>query len=216
MGNSIKYSFSLLGLLIQGRSISAQNISLGNSKISVHAGPAQYIGKFIGITDYSSSYRNGLRNGVAWSADYYFVGIGHSSHRFAPGLMYQGSRYKNSHDEGSDKIEMHYIAPQAAFYYVKSRYTFSLGTGVGFQFYKDKSTVFENPRDVSMSKLALNISAGGEYLLTSNIGVSAGMNWIISSSESYSVRYHGRDWQVEAPRLSDGGGFFPNWLFYWV
>lgn len=208
MKNSVKCCFLLVGFWVQGLSVAAQNISIGDSRISVHAGPARYIGKLIGITDSSSSYGDGLRNGVAWSADYFFTGIGHSSCRFAPGLMYQGSQYKNAHEEGSDRIQMHYIAPQLSFYYVRPDYTVSLGTGVGYQYYKDHSTVFEKPREVSMSKLAFNLSAGGEYLFASHIGVSARLNWIISSSESYSVRYHGRDWQVEAPRLSDGGGFF--------
>ena len=30
----------------------------------------------------------------------------------------------------------------------------------------------------------------------------------VTSSESYSVRYHGQKWQVESPELSGGGGCF--------
>ncbi len=60
----------------------------------------------------------------------------------------------------------------------------------------------------SMNKLAYNLSAGGEYRLSPLVGISAKLNWIVTSSESYSVRYHGQKWQVESPELSGGGGCF--------
>jgi len=68
--------------------------------------------------------------------------------------------------------------------------------------------VYGKPRDVSMNKLAYNLSAGGEYRLSPLVGISAKLNWIVTSSESYSVRYHGQKWQVESPELSGGGGCF--------
>lgn len=196
------------GLLMPGVWLMAQDASAGRSKVSVHAGPSWYLGKFIGITDYTSSYHNGLRSGMAWSVNYSFTCDGHSPCRIAPGLMYLGSRYKNAHDEGSDKLQMHYIAPQVAFRYVKPAFSISAGAGAGYQCYKDKSTVFGNPRDVSMNKLAFNLSAEGEYLFAADWGVSARLDWISSGSDSYSVKYHGREWQVEAPRSGDGSGAF--------
>lgn len=200
----------LLGLLIQVVSLSAQEASIGKSMFSVHAGPSWYLGKMIGITNNSDAYRSDLRNGVAWDVNYYFLGDKYisNSFKFAPGLIYQGSRYKDAHEGPSDKILMHYVAPQIALFMVKQKYNLSLSTGLGYQHYKDKSFVYGNPRDVSMNKLAYNLSAGGEYLFSRHIGVSAKLNWIVTSSESYSVRYHGQKWQVESPELSDGGGCF--------
>lgn len=153
----------LLGLLIQAVSVLAQETSVGKSIFSVHAGPSWYLGKMIGITNNSDAYRNDLRNGIAWDANYYFLGDKYifGSFKLAPGLIYQGGRYKNTHDESSDKILMHYIAPQLALF--------------------------------SLSPL---------------VGISAKLNWIVTSSESYSVRYHGQKWQVESPELSGGGGCF--------
>ena len=181
----------LLGLLIQAVSVLAQETSVGKSIFSVHAGPSWYLGKMIGITNNSDAYRNDLRNGIAWDADYYFLGDKYifGSFKLAPGLVYQGGRYKNTHDESSDKILMHYIAPQLALFMVKQKYNLSLSTGVGYQHYKDKSF-------------------GGEYRLSPLVGISAKLNWIVTSSESYSVRYHGQKWQVESPELSGGGGCF--------
>ena len=164
----------------------------------------------IGITNNSDAYRNDLRNGIAWDANYYFLGDKYifGSFKLAPGLIYQGGRYKNTHDESSDKILMHYFAPQFALFMVKPKYNLSLSTGVGYQHYKDKSFVYGKPRNVSMNKLAYNLSAGGEYRLSTLVGISAKLNWIVTSSESYSVRYHGQKWQVESPELSGGGGCF--------
>ena len=56
---------------------------------------------------------------------------------------------------------------------VKQKYNLSLSTGVGYQHYKDKSFVYGKPRDVSMNKLAYNLSAGGEYRLSPLVGISA-------------------------------------------
>lgn len=64
------------------------------------------------------------------------------------------------------------------------------------------------PRNVSMNKLAYNLSAGSEYLFSQHIGISAKVNWIVTSSDSYSVKYHGQKWQVESPELNGGGGCF--------
>lgn len=200
----------LLGLLIQVMSLSAQEKPMGKSMFSIHAGPSRYLGKMIGITNNSESYRSDLRNGVVWDVNYYYLGDKYifNSFKLAPGLIYQGGQYKNTHDGGSDKILMHYVAPQIALFMVKPKYNLSVSTGLGYQHYKDKSFVYDNPRDVSMNKLAYNLSAGGEYLLSPNVGVSARLNWIVTSSDSYSVRYHGQKWQVESPELSGGGGCF--------
>lgn len=208
--NVMKKYVLLLGLLIQAVSALAQEASTGKSVFSVYAGPSWYLGRMIGITNNSGSYRSDLRNGVTWDASFYFLGDKYifNSFKFAPGLLYQGGQYKNAYDESSDKILMHYIAPQIALFMVKQKYNLSLSTGLGYQHYKDKSIVYGKPRDVSMNKLAYNLSAGGEYLLSSLVGISAKVNWIVTSSESYSVKYHGRKWQVESPELNGGGGCF--------
>ena len=177
-----KYLF-LLGLLMSTLSLFAQEASVGKSLFSVHAGPSWYLGKMIGITNNSDAYRNDLRNGVSWGVNYYYLGDKYifDSFKLSPGLIYQGGQYKNSHDEGSDKILMNYIAPQIALFYVKQKFNLSLSTGLGYQLYKDKSLVYDKPRNVSMNKLAYNLSAGGEYLFSQHIGISAKVNWIVTS-----------------------------------
>lgn len=204
-----KYLF-LLGLLVSALPLSAQETSVGKSLFSVQAGPSWYLGKMIGVTNNSDTYRNDLRDGVSWSANYYYLGSKNlfNSFRLSPGLVYQGGQYKNSYDKGSDKVLMIYIAPQIALFYVKQKYNLSVSTGLGYQLYRNKSFVYDKPRNVSMNKLAYNLSAGGEYLFSRHIGISAKLNWIVTSSESYSVKYYGQKWQVESPELNDGGGCF--------
>ncbi|WP_321335371.1 transporter [uncultured Bacteroides sp.] len=202
------YYIILLGLMLQTVSLFAQTTSTEKSMFSIHAGPSRYMGKFIGITDYSDDYRDGLRDGFQWDVNYYYLGDRYifNSCKLAPGLIYQGGRFENSRDDSSDKIKMNYFAPQLGLFMVKQKYNLSLSMGIGYQFYKNKSAVYNKPRNVSMNKAAYNLSAAGEYLLSPKWGVSAKLDWIMSSSDSYSVKYHGQTWQVELPDSSEGGG----------
>lgn len=206
----MKKGLFLLGLFMHTLSLFGQEASIGKSMFSIHAGPSWYLGKMVGIANHSEAYRSDLREGVAWDVNYYYVGDKYifNSFKLSPGLVYQGGQYKNTHDEGSDNILMHYIAPQIALFYVKQKYNLSLSTGLGCQLYKDKSFVYDKPRMVSMNKLAYNLSAGGEYLFSPHVGISVRLNWIVTSSESYSVNYHGHKWQIESPELDGGGGCF--------
>ena len=81
---------------------------------------------------------------------------------------------------------------------VKKHYQLQLAGGIGYQFYKDKSKVYGKPRNVSMDKLAGNLALSGEYFLTSHWGASARLNWLASSTETYSVKYHDEKWNVKS------------------
>lgn len=159
----------------------------------------------MGITDRSDAYRSDLRKGVAWDVSYLAQVAGRKL-KFGVGVLYQGSSYKNTHDTGADKILMHYMAPQVSLTMVKKHYQLQLAGGIGYQFYKDKSKVYGKPRDVSMDKLAGNLTLSGEYFLTSHWGASARLNWLASSTETYSVKYHDEKWNVENPKT--GTGYF--------
>lgn len=182
----------------------AQSAGDKKSSLSVHAGPSWYLGKLMGITDRSDAYCSDLRKGVAWDAAYMAFPSGKL--RFGGGVLYQGSSYKNTHENGADKIQEHYIAPQIALAMVKEHYSLQLSGGAGYQFYKDRSKVYGKPRKVSMNKLAGNLALSGEYFLNGNWGISGRLNWLISDSEVYSVKYHSETWNVEKGK--DGTGYF--------
>lgn len=198
---------ALLLLLAPGQRLQAQE-KTPTSIFSLHAGPSWYVGQLMGITSQENAYCRDLRQGIAWEADYWYTGERPEGKgvKVGPGVLYHGSLYKAATDEGSDKIGMHYLALQLGTFFFQKHYMLQVAAGVGYQFYADKSTVYGKPRNVSMNKLACNLSAAGEYFLNNRWGVSAKVNWLISSSEAYSVEYHGEHWQVDHPH--EGEGYF--------
>lgn len=201
----MKYLFYLLVGLLLSTPLSAQNDENRNSTLSVHVGPSWYLGQLMGITSQADSYRDDLRKGLSWDISF-IKQVAGDKLKFGVGLLYQGSSYKNTHEAGADKIQMHYLAPQLSFTLMRRHYQLQLAGGVGYQFYSDKSRVYGKPRDVSMNKFAGNLALAGEYYLSRHWGVSGRLNWLVSSSERYSVDYHGRKWKVEHPVT--GSGYF--------
>lgn len=200
----MRYLHCFLWGMLTAISLHAQNAGDKKSFLSVHAGPSWYLGELMGITDRSDAYRSDLRKGVAWDASCLTFSSG--TLRFGGGVLYQGSSYKNTHENGADKIQEHYIAPQIALAMVKKHYSLQLSGGAGYQFYKDRSKVYDKSRKVSMNKLAGNLAFSGEYFLNGNWGISGRLNWVISDSEAYSVKYHGETWNVK--NAKDGTGYF--------
>lgn len=205
MQNVMKYLYCMLVGLLLTASISAQSDVNRNSTLSVHVGPSWYLGQLMGITSRTDSYCDDLRKGIAWDASYLQQLVG-SKLKFGVGFLYLGSSYKNTHEAGADKILMHYLAPQISLSLMREHYQIQFSGGVGYQFYRDKSTVYDKPRDVSMNKLAGNLALAGEYYLSRHWGVSGRLNWLASSSERYSVEYHDQKWNVENP--ASGTGYF--------
>lgn len=201
----MRYLLSFFVGVLLSASLYAQSAGDKRSSFSVHAGPSWYLGRFVGITDRADTYRSDLQKGVAWDVNYLGQITGREL-KFGLGFLYQGSAYKNTHDTGADKIYMHYMAPQVALTMVQKHYQLQFSGGIGYQLYRDKSTVYDKPRKVTMSKFAGNLSLSGEYFLSSHWGASARVNWLASSSESYSVKYHNVEWDVESPRA--GSGYF--------
>lgn len=196
------------GVLFISTRLHAQNEHARKSMLTVHTGPSWYVGNLMGITNFSDSYRNDVRKGIAWDIAYWYPGKApfETGTRVAPGLLYQGSVYKNSHDDGSDKILEHYLAPQCGLFFIRNRYQLNVACGIGWLFNHNKSIVYDHPRKISMNRLAGNLSCGGEYFLAKQWGLSAQLNYIFSSSESYTVDYHDKYWAVMHPKT--GYGYF--------
>lgn len=205
MRKIMKYMFCLLAGLLFAGSVSAQGDESRRSTLSAHVGPSWYLGQLMGITNRTDPYRNDLRKGISWDVSYIQQLTGEKL-MFGVGFLYQGSSYKNTHDTGADKILMNYLAPQLSLSLMRKHYQLQLSGGVGYQFYRDKSRVYDKPRDVSMNKFAGNLALSGEYYLSRHWGVSGRLNWLASSSERYSVDYHDQEWKVEKP--ATGTGYF--------
>ena len=204
----LRYIWLLFMFLLpwNGTPLSAQDKIFPTSTFSLHAGTSWYTGNLFGITHRADTYRDDLRKGVAWEADYWYTGSRSSEKavKVGPGFIYQGSLYKATHEDGADKINMHYLSVQVGVFFFHKHGMWQMSAGPGYQIYTDKSTVYGKPRDVFMNKLAFNLSGGGEYFLSRHWGLSARINWILSSSSAYSVDYHGEHWQVKRPQTGEG------------
>lgn len=208
MKTCLKSLLCIAGAILISSPFYAQSESSKKSMLSVHVGPAWQVGSQMGLTNFEDAYSKDLRKGIAWDASYWYVGKGPRDYgvRLAPGFLYQGSIYKGSHDTGADKIQMHYIAPQFGVFFIRNRYQIQLASGIGYQFYHNKSTVYDKPREVEINRLSGNFSLSGEYFLSRQIGVSAQLNWLISSADSYNTKYHDQTWEVINPK--SGHGYF--------
>lgn len=206
MKTYLKSLLSIVGAVLISSALHAQNESTGKSMLTVHVGPSWQVGHLMGITNNADAYSSDLRKGISWDAAYWYVGKGpfNKGIRIAPGFLYEGSTYKNTHDTGADKMQMHYLAPQFGVFFIQNRFQIQAATGLGYQFYQNKSTVYDKARDVSMNRIACNLSLSGEYFLTRQLGVSAQVNWVFSSSDSYDVNYHDTTWEVVNPKTGYG------------
>lgn len=195
-----------LFLGLSGLPLRAQNVFAGRSSLSVQAGPSWYTGRFLGLTHAGADYRGDLRRGVAWSVDYWWRGVRDRGRhvRVQPGLLYQGSTYSGSWQDGSDRLHLHYIAPQFGLFGGRDRWLWQASVGAGYQFFKNHSRVYGRDRRVSMNKLAANLSAGGEYAFTHHWAVALRLHWLLSTSDRYNVSYHDEHWNVEHPATGEG------------
>lgn len=193
-------------LALSGLPLRAQNVFAGRSSLSVQAGPSWYTGRFLGLTHVGADYRGDLRRGVAWSVDYWWRGVRDKGRhvRVQPGLLYQGSTYSGSWQNGSDRLHLHYIAPQFGLFGGRDRWLWQASVGAGYQFFKNHSRVYGRDRRVSMNKLAANLSAGGEYAFTHHWAVALRLHWLLSTSDRYNVSYHDEHWNVEHPATGEG------------
>ena len=193
-------------LALSGLPLRAQSVLAYHSSLSVQVGPACYTGRFLGLTHAGADYRDDLRRGVAWSVDYWWRGARGDGHRVRvqPGLLYQGSTYSGSWQNGSDRLHLHYIAPQFGLFGGRDRWLWQASVGAGYQFFKNHSRVYGRDRRVSMNKLAANLSAGGEYAFTHHWAVALRLHWLLSTSDRYNVSYHDEHWNVEHPATGEG------------
>ena len=163
--------------------------------LSVHLGPSWYMDNPVGLTDYDSHYLNNLEKGIGWNMEYTYLFM-HTLFTPGIGMLYQGSRHSEQLPNSSDKLISHYIAPQVSLYYRPGRFNINFTYGMGALIYKNKSTVYEKPRQVKLSKLAFNFALGGEYLITQHWGASAKLDFTGAFPKAYTVKYHGKEWEV--------------------
>lgn len=164
--------------------------------VSLHMGYANMPGGTAGLTNSAHSYERDLCSGISWDAQYYL----HPFRWIGFGFLYSGYSAKGSLEYSSDHVYTHYIAPQFAFYCLSSeRMNVRLNLGTGYLRYKNNSMVYEKERRVSGGRIAGNIGANAEYMLTPRWGISADVQYVFTNLRKVDSRYHGETIQVKFP-----------------
>lgn len=148
------------------------------------------------LTSSTHSYERKLSQGIDWDLEYNFRPIRH----LGIGLVYWGFSSQGSHNEGSDHLFTHYVAPQISFYTVATeRWDVGLGVGVGKIYYRNNSYVFGKSRRVKGDTWGPHIGIHSTYKLSRHLGVGLGVQYVAANLNSVHSRYHDETIIVKFP-----------------
>lgn len=194
--DSKKWLTCLIIVLLPCSFLTAENPVTNKHSIAFHLGYANMLGGTAGLTNSSHSYERDLCSGISWDAQYYLRPL----KMLGFGALYSGYSAKGSLEHGSDHVYTHYIAPQFAWYCLNNeRMNIRLNIGTGYLRYKNNSTVYEKERRVSGGRIAGNIGANAEYMLTSHWGISADLQYVFTNLRKANSKYHGETILVRFP-----------------
>lgn len=167
--------------------LSAQETAGQKHTFSFRTGYGNMLEGTAGLTKQSHSYEKDLSNGVTWDAQYNF----HFIKAMGIGFLYSGFSSKGSHEEGSDHVYTHYIAPQMGLYcFQNQHFLMRFDIGIGAMLYRNNSKVFGKDRKVKGSKIAANVGANATFKLTRHWNLEADIKYIISSLNKVYSYYH--------------------------
>ena len=162
--------------------------------LSFLAGYSNILEGTSGLTRQIHSYERELSEGVSWDVGYYF----HPIKIMGIGILYSGFSSKGSHEEGSDHVHTHYIAPQVGLYCYENRYFFiRLSIGAGSMIYRNDSKVFGKSRLVRGSSAACNAGVNATLKLTRHWNLEANVQYIHAHIKEVTSLYHGKEITVE-------------------
>ncbi len=190
----VRYILPFIFISVLVSDIHAEKPSLKRHEISARMGYAHTVGRIHGLTNASKSYKNDMRSGISWDADYYFYPI----EELCIGAFYSGFTSEESHTGGSDHIYTHYFAPQMGLNCLNNAlWRIRMNLGMGYIRYLNNSIVYEKDRKVTGGRLAGNIGLKGEYLFTPHWGLSLSMICIYSNLKEVDIDYHNETVKVK-------------------
>lgn len=202
----------VMGLLIYTSMIFAQKFNDGKySSLSFHAGYANMVKGTNGLTKTTKEYEDKLRSGISWDFEYDF----HPIKILGIGMIYSGCFAKAAHEEGSDRVHTHYIAPQIRLYlFENARWEIRMMAGAGCMIYRNNSKVFSKSRKAGGTNLGLNAGLNIAYKLDEHWAISLSAQYIESNLSKMNVDYHDErfivryesDNKLEASRINISGG----------
>lgn len=168
---------------------SAQETTYARNTFSFRAGYGNMLKGTAGLTKQSHSYERKLSEGVVWEGQYY----SHFMRVMGVGFLYSGFSSKGSHEEGSDHVYTHYIAPQIGLYCFQNQHiNIRFDFGAGVMVYHNYSKVFGKERDVKGSSIAANAGVNTTFKLTRHWNLEADIKYIVSSLHEIYPFYHDR------------------------
>lgn len=174
--------------------LSAQKTTERVHTFSFLAGYSNILEGTSGLTSQAHSYKRKLSEGASWDVGYYF----HPVKIAGIGLLYSGFSSKGSHDEGSDHVRTHYIAPQIGLYCFENQHLFvRLSVGAGAMIYRNNSEVFGKSRYVRGSSAACNAGVNATFKLTRHWNLEANVQYIHAHLKKITSLYHGKEIDVE-------------------
>lgn len=198
MKRKVNSSLLLLIVLFLSTTAWGQNNNYSSSKFSfdMHAGYANMVRGTSGLTSNSDSYVNKLQSGVTWDINLKYK----PAKRFSIGLLYSGFISSGSLPESSDKVQTHYVAPQANIHFGSKRWQGYVFGGLGVMAYKNNGEVFEKSRYTHNSTIAGNVGIALEYRITDVIGLGISTQYILANYSRLHVHYHDEPFNLEFPR----------------
>lgn len=208
-----RIALSLL-LLTVSVGLSAQNTDKLRQSFAIHVGYGNMVKGTDGLTNATSGYESQLQQGISWDAQYYFRPI----KVLGLGILYSGYTADGSHEEGSDHLYTHYLAPQVGLYAVSTDcFTLRFNLGAGGMFYRNNSEVFGKERRVKGSFIAANVGVNAAYRFARHWAVEADVQYVASQIRKVRSHYHDEAITVRFPsgltttRLNLSAGF--SYLF---
>ncbi len=141
------------------------------------------------LTQSADSYRQQLRDGIAWNASYYY----RPASILSFGFQYSGHSSSASHTEGADHLYTHYLAPQLAWNFLRGdRWNASLHGGYGFFLFRNHSKVFGKDRKVHQNNVGCNVGLKMEYKLNAHWGIGGDCSLVAADQSGADIKYHGQ------------------------
>lgn len=168
-------------------SLFSQSADWQHHSFAIRAGYGNMLQGTKGLTNSSKSYEDMLSHGITWDVQYYYRPL----NRLGIGLLYSGFTSKGKHDEGSDHLYTHYIAPQIGLYCLDTHwFALRFNAGVGGFTYLNDGKVFGKSRRAKGGSIAANIGINAAFKISPRWGIETDIGYMFANLHKLRSHYH--------------------------